>query len=79
MNIPLVNAKELNEQEKQVNSVINLFSEGATVPFIARYREKHTGGLDENYLRPIEDRLGYLTTLEDREQTVLKIIVARRN
>jgi uncharacterized protein len=74
MNIPLVIAKELNVQEKQVNSVINLFSEGATVPFIARYRKEHTGGLDEDYLRQIEDRLSYLTILEERKQTVLKSI-----
>ena len=74
MNIPLVIAKELNVQEKQVNSVINLFGEGATVPFIARYRKEHTGGLDEDYLRQIEDRLGYLTILEERKQTVLKSI-----
>lgn len=74
MNIPLVIAKELNVQEKQVTSVINLFSEGATVPFIARYRKEHTGGLDEDYLRQIEDRLSYLTILEERKQTVLKSI-----
>ncbi len=74
MNIPLVIAKELNVQEKQVTSVINLFSEGATVPFIARYRKEHTGGLDEDYLRQIEDRLSYLTILEERKLTVLKSI-----
>jgi uncharacterized protein len=74
MNIPLAIAKELNVQEKQVNSVINLFGEGATVPFIARYRKEHTGGLDEDFLRQIEDRLGYLTILEERKQTVLKSI-----
>lgn len=74
MNIPLVIAKELNVQEKQVNSVINLFGEGATVPFIARYRKEHTGGLDEDYLRQIEDRLSYLTILEERKLAVLKSI-----
>ena len=74
MNIPLVIAKELNVLEKQVKTVINLFSEGATVPFIARYRKEHTGGLDEDFLRQIEDRLSYLTILEERKQTVLKSI-----
>ncbi len=74
MNIPLVIAKELNITEKQVVTVINLFSEGATVPFVARYRKEHTGGLDEDYLRNIEDRLSYLTILEERKQTVLKSI-----
>lgn len=74
MNIPLVIAKELNITEKQVTTVINLFSEGATVPFVARYRKEHTGGLDEDYLRSIEDRLSYLTILEQRKETVLKSI-----
>lgn len=74
MNIPLHIAKELNIQERQVNAVINLFNEGATVPFIARYRKEHTGGLDEDYLRSIEDRLQYLTILESRKETVLKSI-----
>lgn len=74
MNIPLLIAKELNILEKQVNAVINLFNEGATVPFIARYRKERTGGLDENYLRNIEDRLQYLTILEARKDTVLKSI-----
>ncbi|MEW6651903.1 MAG: Tex family protein [Bacteroidota bacterium] len=74
MNIPLVIAKELNITEKQVSTVINLFSEDATVPFIARYRKEHTGGLDEDFLRNIEDRLSYLTILEERKTTVLKSI-----
>lgn len=74
MNIPHVIAKELNIQEKQVYAVINLFNEGATIPFIARYRKEHTGGLDEDYLRNIEDRLQYLTILEARKETVLKSI-----
>lgn len=74
MNIPQIIAKELNIQERQVNTVINLFNDGATVPFIARYRKEHTGGLDEDYLRNIEDRLQYLTILEERKQTVLKSI-----
>lgn len=74
MNIPLVIAKELNILEKQVNAVINLFNEGATIPFVARYRKEHTGGLDEDYLRNIEDRLQYLTILEARKEAVLKSI-----
>jgi len=74
MNIPLVIAKELNITEKQVTTVIQLFAEGATVPFIARYRKEHTGGLDEDFLRNIEDRLSYLTILEERKATVLKSI-----
>lgn len=74
MNIPLVISKELNIEEKQVLAVIGMLSEDATIPFIARYRKEHTGGLDEEQLREIEDRLNYLTLLEDRKATVLKSI-----
>jgi len=74
MNIPSVIAKEINRQTKQVDAVINLFKEDATIPFIARYRKEHTGGLDEEILRHIEDRLNYLTLLEERKETILKSI-----
>jgi protein Tex len=74
MNIHQVIAKELNIQERQVNTVINLFNDGATVPFVARYRKEHTGGLDEDFLRQIEDRVSYLTILEERKLFVIKSI-----
>ncbi len=74
MNIPLQIAAELSLQEKQVLATIGLLQEGATVPFIARYRKEHTGGLDEDQIRDVEDRLNYLTLLEDRKATVLKSI-----
>jgi uncharacterized protein len=74
MNIPITIAKELNIKNEQVDSVINLFKEDATIPFIARYRKEHTGGLDEDVLRQIEDRLNYLTLLEERRETILKSI-----
>lgn len=74
MNIPLIIAKELKITESQVLSVISLFKEGATIPFIARYRKEKTGGLDEDFLRNIEERLNYLTLLEERKETVLKSI-----
>ncbi len=74
MNIPQVIAKELKITENQVLSVIGLFKEGATIPFIARYRKEKTGGLDEDFLRNIEERLNYLTLLEERKETVLKSI-----
>jgi len=74
MNIPQVIAKELNIKVNQVDAVITLFSEGATIPFIARYRKERTDGLDEEVLREIEDRLNYLTLLEDRKETILKTI-----
>jgi len=74
MNIPKVIAEELSIQVQQVNSVVSLFGEAATVPFIARYRKERTGGLDEDQLRVIEDRLSYLTILEERKKTVLNSI-----
>lgn len=74
MNLFKVIAGELSITAKQVETVINLFNEEATVPFIARYRKEHTGGLDEEQLREIEDRFNYLTLLEARKETVLKSI-----
>jgi len=74
LNIPIVISKELSVQEKQVLAVIGLLGEDATIPFIARYRKEHTGGLDEEQLRDIEDRLNYLTLLEERKATVLASI-----
>lgn len=65
---------ELSLKKEQVDSVITLFSEGATIPFIARYRKERTGGLDEDNLREIEDRLNYLTLLNDRKATILASI-----
>lgn len=74
MNIPLIISKELNITTKQVEEVITLFGEGATIPFIARYRKERTEGLDEDVLRNIEDRLNYLTLLLERKDTILKSI-----
>jgi len=74
MNQSLIIAKELNIEERQVKAVLALFAEGATVPFIARYRKEHTGGLDEDYIRNIEDRNYYLTVLEERKEAVIKSI-----
>ncbi len=74
MNISSVIANELNVKVPQVEAVIKLFSEGATIPFIARYRKEHTGGLDEEILRQVEDRLNYLTLLEERREAILKSI-----
>jgi len=74
MHIPLIISKELNITTKQVEEVITLFGEGATIPFIARYRKERTEGLDEDVLRNIEDRLNYLTLLLERKDTILKSI-----
>ena len=67
-------ASELNVKVDQVAAAVELLGEGATVPFIARYRKEKTGGLDDTQLRRLDERLGYLRELEDRRQSVLKSI-----
>lgn len=67
-------SKELQLKTEQIKTVFSLFDDGATVPFIARYRKEHTGGLDEEQLRDIEDRRSYLIILDDRKKTVLSSI-----
>lgn len=74
MNIHAIIANELSIKVEQVDSVIKLFLEDATIPFIARYRKEATGGLDEEILRQIEDRRNYLILLEERRETILKSI-----
>jgi uncharacterized protein len=58
----------------QVEHTVELLQEGATVPFIARYRKEHTGELDEVQIRSIEEQLAYFSELEERKVTVLKSI-----
>jgi protein Tex len=67
-------AQELNLQLHQVDSALALFDEGATVPFIARYRKERTGAMDEIQLRNLFDRYTYLTELADRKATILASI-----
>ncbi len=67
-------AKELGVQVAQVAATVELLGEGATVPFIARYRKEKTGGLDDTQLRKLDERLTYLRELEDRRVSVLKSI-----
>ena len=63
-------AAELDIRPAQVEATLELFGEGATVPFVARYRKERTGDLDEVQLRQIAERHQYLTELGDRRQTV---------
>ncbi|MEA1971219.1 MAG: Tex family protein [Thermodesulfobacteriota bacterium] len=65
-------AQELQLTEKQVRAVLLLLGEGATVPFIARYRKEATGGIDEVNIISIRDRAEQLGTLDKRRETVLK-------
>lgn len=74
MNINQTLADELEVGLWQIEATIQLFGEGATVPFIARYRKEATGGLDDTQLRNLEERYTYLTELEERKQTILKSI-----
>ncbi len=64
-------AEEIGVSPRQVIAAVQLIDDGATVPFIARYRKEVTGGLDDTQLRTLEERLGYLRELEDRRATVL--------
>jgi len=67
-------AVEINARPAQVAAAVALLDEGATVPFVARYRKEATGGLDDIQLRLLEERLAYLRELEERRIAVLKSI-----
>ena len=67
-------ASEINARPNQVEVAVTLIDEGATVPFIARYRKERTGGLDDDQLRKIEERLTYLRDLEQRRASIIKTI-----
>jgi uncharacterized protein len=74
MKVTDVLAEELSLPREGVAAVLRLISDGATVPFIARYRKEATGGLDEVQIRAIEERNQYWTELDTRRETVLKEI-----
>ncbi len=67
-------ALELAAKPAQVAAAIALLDEGATVPFIARYRKEATGGLDDTQLRNLEERLRYLRELEERREAIVNSI-----
>ncbi|AJG18928.1 Tex family protein [Cupriavidus basilensis] len=67
-------AAELSVQPRQVAAAVELLDEGATVPFIARYRKEVTGNLDDTHLRNLEERLLYLREMEERRATILASI-----
>jgi uncharacterized protein len=74
MNICNRLAAEFGLREFQVKSTLELFDEGATVPFIARYRKERTGSLDEVQIREIQHRYAYYGELEERREAVLESI-----
>ena len=74
MNINKQIAEELNIKESQVEKTVALIDEGNTIPFIARYRKEVTGGLSDETLRDLGERLTYLRNLETRKQEVVNSI-----
>jgi uncharacterized protein len=77
LNIPQLLAKELSLSPSQVQNALELFAEGATIPFIARYRKERTGSLDEIQLRDLSERFTYLTELEERKSAILEAIASQ--
>ena len=77
MKINQLLAQELAVNLNQIAAAVELLDEGATVPFISRYRKEVTGGLDDTQLRLLEERLGYLRELAARRATILESIAAQ--
>ncbi|MBW4575479.1 MAG: RNA-binding transcriptional accessory protein [Aphanothece sp. CMT-3BRIN-NPC111] len=76
LNITQLLAEELSLQPFQIKNALELFAEGATIPFIARYRKERTGEMNEIQLRDLSDRYTYLTELEERKATILDAIAS---
>ena len=70
-------ARELHLAGEQVEATVGLLDDGATVPFIARYRKEHTGSLDEVAITSIRDRLSQLRELRDRREVILASLEKR--
>lgn len=74
MDIVLKLAKEFDIRKKQVQDTLDLIDEGNTIPFIARYRKEATGGLSDELLRNLDERITYLRNLESRKEEVIRLI-----
>lgn len=74
MNIAEKISHELNVRPQQVQAAVDLLDEGATVPFISRYRKEATGGLDDTQMRQLEERLIYLREMMERRDSILSTI-----
>ena len=74
ININETIARELAVPVRHIDAAVGLLDEGATVPFIARYRKEVTGGLDDIQMRELENRLRYLREMEERREVILKSI-----
>ena len=71
MDIILKLKEELNIEKWQAEAAVKLIDEGNTIPFISRYRKEVTGSLNDEVLRNLNERLGYLRNLEEKKQQVL--------
>ena len=76
LNITQQLAEELSLSTSQVQNALELFAEGATIPFIARYRKERTGSLNEIQLRDLSERFTYLSELEERKAAILEAIAS---
>ncbi|MBE8990982.1 Tex family protein [Nostoc sp. LEGE 12450] len=74
LNIPQLLATEINLRPHQVQNALELLAEGATIPFIARYRKERTDEMNEVQLRELADRYTYLTELEERKSVIVSAI-----
>lgn len=73
-NLEQIIAQELDLRPEQIKNALELFAEGATIPFVARYRKERTGEMNEIQLRDLQDRYAYLTELRDRKVVILQSI-----
>jgi uncharacterized protein len=73
-NLEQLIAQELSLHPEQVKNALELFAEGATLPFVARYRKERTGEMNEIQLRDLQDRYAYLTELRDRQAVIIQAI-----
>jgi uncharacterized protein len=73
-NLEQIIAQELDLRPEQIKKALELFAEGATIPFVARYRKERTGEMNEIQLRDLQDRYAYLTELRDRKVVILQSI-----
>ena len=73
-NLEQLIAQELSLRPEQIKNALELFAEGATLPFVARYRKERTGEMNEIQLRDLQDRYAYLTELRDRQAVVIQAI-----
>lgn len=76
MNIEIIKTMttELSISQNQIENVLNMLEEGATVPFIARYRKERTGGLNEDQIREISKVYEYQVNLQERKNDVIRLI-----